>query len=286
MDITLTVEQGDGNVVAYATVTRDSGLPQRSCNVRVTVDGKGKKPSAVDKTATATVDLGKLKVGTHIVTAEVIGANPPCETRQTVTVKSARRATSWVEWLISGIFLILLLKYSYTTFTVIGMVVTMGILIVGASLENDREGFGHALWVKVSNNNWVYYTTLWLFVASLVVWLFSFAGAPLPELNPVKWAWGAVKDTVMPPPVDPWANDGFGGSITRFFLGEGGWGGATFSYMLWTLLARPVSFWDDWVARRKANQKDGKAGLTGGIIKFLLGDLAGSELWKFLGFKF
>jgi hypothetical protein len=170
------------------------------------------------------------------------------------------------------------------------LIVTMIVLLGGAALENDRKGVAHAFYVKVSNNTWVYYTVLWLFVTSLVIWILSFVGTPLPELNPVKWAWGQLKDAFAPPPADPYTNYRWGRRITRFLLSdEGGWGGAAFSYMLWTLFARPVSFWDDWVAKRKANrEKDGGKGgsAIGRAIRFLLGDLAGSEIWKFLGFKF
>lgn len=194
-----------------------------------------------------------------------------------------RRETTFVEWIISGIFLLLVLKFGYTTLMVVGLIITMGVLLVGAALENDHKGFGNAFWRKVSNNNWVYYTMLWLMISSFVFYLLSFNGIALPEINPLKYIWGEIKDAVAPPLVDPWANDEFRTRVTNFVFRNGGtWGRAAFSFAVWTLIARPVSFWDDWVARRKARQEKEKGGSGGSglsLSSFLRKEIPFQILW-------
>jgi len=155
-----------------------------------------------------------------------------------------RRPTHWVEWIISGIFLIVVLKFGYTTLTVVGLIFTMIVLLIGAIMEGgDTLGEFEK---KVANNNWVYYTMLWLMVSSFVIWLLGIDSVALPEMNPLKFVARQLKDAVIRPPADPYANDGFGGSITHFiFRNGGGWGKAALSFLLWTLFAYPISFWDE-----------------------------------------
>ena len=195
---------------------------------------------------------------------------------------NTRRPTNGIEWVISIIFLILVLKFGYTTLTVVGLIITMIVLLVASMLDDDNGDTKEGFVKRVTDNNWVYYTMLSLFVLSLVIYLLSFTGKPLPEMNPLKYAWGLLKDTVVPPPVDPWTNQRWGNWITALLLGENGsWRGATFTFGLWTLLARPVSFWDDWSAKRKEAKE--KAGHKGGLVSWLFNQFVnegiGEALW-------
>ena len=195
-----------------------------------------------------------------------------------------RRPATLMEWIISGLFLIVVLKFGYTTLVVVGLIATMGVLLIGAVLKSEnRDEVGKNFLAKIQDNNWVFYTMFFLTVASVIFWLLGLSGAPLPEMNPLKYVWGEIKDTVAPPPINPWANDGW--SFTRLFLGnEGGWGGAALSFFFFTIVAYPVSFWDDWKdGWRKRAEKGVKRHWVVRIAKFLLEDLLSEEFWRFLG---
>lgn len=272
MDINWTHEvDDDGVVTVYSAVTRTGGLPQRSCNVRVSIDGKAKKPSPVDKTGIATTDLGKLKVGRCVIRAEVLGANPPAVDERTITIGSSRRATKGTEWFASLVLLFAVLRFGYTTLAVVSLVSTIIVLFVASVM--DDEDTPQAFLRKITNNDWVYYMMRTVTLVCFVIWITS-----LESLNPLK---------VMLPTksqlTDPWANDGW----KYFFIGEAGWREVTFSFLRWTLLAYPISFWDNWFAARKANAA--KATKTGGIGRWLLhvfiGEGVGEALWTMAGRK-
>ena len=243
----------------------------RSCNVRVTVDGKAKKPASVDRTGIATSEAGKLRVGRHVIRVEVLGANPLVVDERTITIKTARRPTNGIEWVFSLILLFVVLKYGYTAMTVVGLIGTIGVLLV-ASIMDDEDTL-ETFWKKISNNDWVYYMMRAITILSFVLWLTS-----LESLNPLKMVFSAKRHLV-----DPYANDGW-----RYFLiGKAGWGSVALSFLRWTFLAYPISFWDNWFASRKANAT--KATKTGGIAKWFLhvfvGEGVGEAMWGALGRK-
>ena len=253
-------DNGAGSVSAHATVTKDDDSPQKGVSVTLKVNGKSVgAPVRVDDDGNAHKEL-KLKVGEESRVTAFVTGKPHVSTHEDITpAKKKRRKTTWLEWVISGIFLIAALKWSYTTFTVVGLLSAIAILFFGASIKAKKKGDDplDKFTEMIQDNNWVYYTFFWLFIGSLVIWLIGLVGQPLPEMNPIKYGLGKLKDAVAPPPYDPYANDGLGSSITRFFLGnKGGWGSAAFTYFWWTVLAYPVSFWDDWKESRK--NKGGK----------------------------
>jgi hypothetical protein len=175
----------------------------------------------------------------------------------------SNRPTNIVEWIISGFFLIVVLKMSYTTFTVVGLIVTMAVLFAAA--RGNTRHFRR----MVANNDWVLFSMVGLAMVSCLIALLGTSGSPLPELNPLKWAWSEIKETVAPRPKNPYANDGIGPWIHKFLLGEdGGWWTAAVQYGIWSLIAYPVSRWDNWKAKRLENHE--KAGRKGGIIAWFV----------------
>lgn len=281
MQIDLTVVDGE-TVVANAAVTRLGGQPMRTGNVRFSVDGKAKKVEPVNgKTGVAIADLGHLKPGEYTVTAEYLGAATPVTTTVHHHVHSHRRPTTGIEWIATAIFLILALKFGYTALTVVGLFITMGVLFIGAVMADGhpKKEFMN----KLKNNNWVFYTMLWLFLFCLVMFLFGLTSQPLPEVNPFKIILNWFMGTVTNAPADPYAKYRWGPWLTSLLLGnEGGWFKAMISFLIWTLIAYPVSFWDDYVAKRKERKEHGQGKHSGGLVSWLWERFVNEGIGEFL----
>src|SRR3989344_5709863 len=116
--------------------------------------------------------------------------------------KKKVRATGWAEWLGTAILLGVVLKYGYTTMAIVGLLTAIVVMAVGSA--RSRTTFVQ----KIQNNNWVFWAMFWLMITSLLFWIFSLPSGPVTEFNPVKWAAEKVKDTVVPPSHDPYANGG------------------------------------------------------------------------------
>jgi hypothetical protein len=185
------------------------------------------------------------------------------------------RPTNGVEWIISILFLLVVLKMSYTAFTVVGLIATIAIMF--ALAQGNKRRFLKLL----GNNDWVLFSMIGLAVVSFLIALLGTSGSPLPNLNPFKWAWGELKDTVMPPAKNPYANDGIGPWIRTFLLGEdGGWWTAAVQYGIWSLVAYPVSRWDNWKAKRQEElEKRGhKGGFIAGLLHIVVHEIIGEAL--------
>lgn len=251
MQVSLSLEdEGGGKATAHATVTKDDGSPQKNVSVTFRVNKKDTgRPARVDDDGIATKEL-RFKIGEKSsVSATVVGSPHVATQEDIIPERAKRRPTTWIEWAISGLFLIVVLKFGYTAITVVGLIITMMILFarafhVTAKSGGDETDIRKEFVARVQNNNWVFYTMFWLMIFSITFWVLGLNGKPIPEMNPLKALGGAIKDMVAPPPTDPWVNDGW--NFTNILLGdEGGWGKAAFSFLVWTLLAYPVSFWDE-----------------------------------------
>ena len=190
------------------------------------------------------------------------------------TPKKKVRPTGWKEWLGTVIFMIVVLKFGYTGLAFAGFLTAIVVMAVGA-----MGGYGFLQ--KLQNNNWVFWAMFWLTIASLLFWLLGLEGNPLPEINPVTVIKEKIKEGPRPL-VDPWADDGLDKKLTGFLLGsEGGWFKATISFAIWTIIAYPICFWDDWRAKAKERAaKGGGKGLLGILGEIFVKEGIGTAMWK------
>ena len=283
------IKSEGGEYSAYATVT---DVVTESIVVRFRLDDKALKPVLVStpgqkknpapRTALAECNLGKVKVGNHLVTAEALGQ----QAEERFEAEETYRKVGGMEWVWSGMFILLSLMFGYRGFISVGIIATLGIL--GLLAARKGGDFGKKFFGRVRDNDWVFYTYLSLFLISLVLFLSGFSGTPLPELNPLEWAAGKLKDVVLQPPTDPWANDGIGPWFTRLLLGsDGGWGGATLFFLICLPFAWASSFQDNFrESWEKKREKGGDGGHRRGFGRGFLLDGIYEVIWGVLGHLF
>jgi len=180
--------------------------------------------------------------------------------------------------------------FAYRVLAVMGLVITMLMFLVSALFEG--KDFWKAFLKRLGNNNWVYW---WVFVSALTcapIWFFAnhipakiSAVITIAEnpLKPSNWSKAAEKLAPTPSPFEskednPFtANDeGIHGS---FFFGgdEPKWGFAGLQFLLLSLPARFVSYWDESKVKAKKFKKKDKEGWIAGFLKHIVFEF----IWPF-----
>lgn len=268
-------DQGGGKVIAHAQVDKDDDTPQKGVSVVFTKNGKAAGGQCrVDDDGLATKEL-TLKVGERTsVTATVAGKRHVTATEVITPEHAKRRATTTTELIISFLFLAVVMTVSYMNGYVgvlfLGLTGALGIMLL------QSRGDGEEFVDRLSNNDWVFYTMRGLAIFAFLMFLLGLWVDP-PELNPIKAIGNQLKEAMSTELENPWANERWFNS-TGFF---DGWGMTSLFFLFWMILAYPVSFWDDWVAKSKASTKENK-----GIIRWLVGTFVHEGVAEALWFPF
>ncbi len=290
MDISLSLEDhGGGKVTAHVAVVNDDGTKAKGA-VAFLKGARGAGQARLDDDGFAEREL-TLKVGELItITASVVGKPQVRAQEDIIPEKAKKKASTGMEWVLSFLFIIVAMKFGYTTFIVVGLLATVMILTLSAAPGSQDFVVGpnsltRRAWGKLRNNDIVFYTFVSLFLISFVCWLGTFRGQPITEFNPLEYAVDKLKDAVAPPPTDPWANEGFGSWLTNLLLGNNGsWFRATIFFLICLPFAWITSFLDNWLAVLKDIKPGGeKKGVLGGLTRWISGEVGFEIIKKVLG---
>ncbi len=282
MPVTIDLVEGKAGVTAHATVTNTDGMKvKKGVRVSFRVDGKSACKPVVTEAGIASVELA-LKPGDHNVEATWVGTGQ--SDSEDITVAEHVPVTGPMGWAIMLAYWIAEIKFGYGRLAVMALLVTTLVLFLRAKLEESNgEGDWREMFLgRLLGNNWVFKTAAFLAVITGILWWID---PTIKPLNPIYAMVESVKNVVRPPMEDPLGRKGFWATINPFLLGEGGtWRGACGSAVLWTILAIPVSYWDEfnsWMFKSKKEESGMRAWLT----KHLQYDVIEKAIKMALGFK-
>lgn len=261
--VSLSHEKSDEGVVAYAVITRPSGLPQRSVVVRFTVKDQAKRPVLVDRAGVAMCDLGKLAIGTYRVRAEVVGTNPPDYDEETIVV-SKKKKTPTGKFGVTMMILFWAIVFLFgpgkiLTLALLGL--TFGVLTLVARFR------GASFSSVVRNNDWVFWAMLGMVAfCGLAAWL----NPLLPQAKGVAFVEG-LKGLFGFSSKIKLHDSVFWSMVNRLFFDRAftrAWTSATLFYFVACFPALFISFSDELKAKWEKHRAHG-----GGIMEFITKDL-------------
>jgi len=260
MDIELTlVDKGAGQVEAEATVVKDDLTPKTGVTVALRVNGRAVGSCQVNDQGVATKQL-KLRVGELArVTASVVGLSHLIATDDVTPEAKKRREATATELIISCLFIAVVATASYMSGQIgVFLLGLLGAMVIMFRQTRADGGDVEEFVGRLQNNDWIFHTMRGIAIFGFLMFLLGLWVDP-PELNPIKAIGNQLKDMVSTKLKDPWANERWF-SFTGFF---DGWGRTALFFLFWTAVSYPVSFWDDWVAKRKEAAKTGDKGGIG-----------------------
>lgn len=261
---------GGGKVLAHAAVVDDDGKPVKGVSVAFRKDGKDTGRSVrVDDDGVATKEIS-LKVGEESLVKVTVVGKPHVTDANLITPEAKkRRATTPAEMILSALFLAIVATASYMAGQVgvftIGLIGAIVIMVAGGEFMR-----------KIQDNDWIFYMMRRITIFAFLIFLLGLWVDP-PELNPVKAIGNQLKQAMSTELKDPWADERWFSFTEGFF---DGWGRTSIFFLIWMIIAYPVSFWDDWKAKRKAAEKEGKKSFLKKGLEIFVGEGIGELLWQ------
>lgn len=266
MNIDVTLVANNGEVTAHAAVTRGSGLAQKGVSVRFNVDGTAKQPVVVNGAGHATLELGKLKIGVvHIVTAEVVSVSPPVIDVKRIKIdkKTRQPASNFERFMMIAYWLMMWWFFTPMLLTFTYLTLTMIVLFLISRVRGVSFG------TIVSNNNWVFFATVAMAIATGIMGYFN---PLLPDTVGTRM-WESLKSSLGFEAQANMSDSIFWGIVNGWFFGESftnGWNIAAPTYWVAAIPAFAVSFWDEtfkFLMKLSAHLFKGE-----GLAKFALKD--------------
>jgi len=278
MTIDLTFDDhGEGKVDAIAKVLNDDGTPAKGVSVTFRKNNRDAGKSArCDDDGDATKEL-TLPVSVPCdITATVVNKRHITTTSTVTPEAKKRRPNTTTELIISILFLAVVGTASSMAgqagMFFFGLFGAIGIMFL---LSSDGEEFVE----RLQNNDWIFYTIRGIAIFAFLMFLVGLWVDP-PELNPIKAIGNQLNDLVSTKLEDPWANERW--NFKGFF---DGWGRTALFFLFWMVIAYPVSFWDDWVAKARSGSEKKSHGILHWLFTRFVHEGVGEAIWNLFGRK-